>query len=119
MDSDFAVPTTDVYQCFDLVSCASRSTMSTSHRIQGVTHRKYECQFSSITDLIKLKQVTPELGSRKAITKLNDFIFKELESHEGVLTGQGRPDLREEQVILDELNRMYRQTISEAFDGNA
>ena len=70
----------------------------------------------TIADLIELKKVTPELGSGDAIPELNDFVFHELERHEGVLTGQGRPDLHEKQSILDELNTIFRQSICEAFD---
>jgi len=72
---------------------------------------------STIANLIDLKKVTPELGTGDAIPQLNEFIFKELETHGGVLTGQGRPDLRDKQVIVDELNSIFRQSISEAFDG--
>lgn len=42
--------------------------------------------------------------------------FQKLETHEGVLTGQGRPDLHENQTIIDDLNSIFRQSISEAFD---
>jgi len=70
----------------------------------------------TIANLIELKKITPELGTGDAISELNDFIFKDLKSHEGVLTGQGRPDLHEKQFIRDELNSIFRQTINEAFD---
>ena len=71
----------------------------------------------TIADLIELKRVTPELGAGDAIPELNDFVYLELQKHEGVLTGQGRPDLHEKQSVLDELNDVYRQSISEAFGG--
>lgn len=71
----------------------------------------------TIKDLIELKKVTPELGTGDAIPVLNDFIFLELQKHEGVLSGQGRPDLHEKESILDELNDIFRQSVSEAFDG--
>lgn len=71
----------------------------------------------TIEALIKLKQITPELGVGDAIPQLNNFVFLELQKHEGVLTGQGRPDLHDKQPILNELNNIFRQSISEAFDG--
>lgn len=71
---------------------------------------------NTIEDLIEIKKVTPELGVGDAIPELNDFIFAELQKHEGVLTGQGRPDLHNKQSILDELNDIFRQSVSEAFD---
>lgn len=70
-----------------------------------------------IEALIELKKETPELGYDDAIPEINDFIFLELQKHEGVLTGQGRPDLHDKQSILDELNDIFRQSVSEAFDG--
>jgi len=70
---------------------------------------------STIADLITLKKVTPELGAGDAIAELNEFIFSELEKHEGVLTGQGRPDLHDSQSVLDELNSIFRQAVNEAF----
>lgn len=70
----------------------------------------------TIADLIDLKKVTPELGAGDAIPVLNDFIFVELARHEGVLTGQGRPDLHNKSAVLDELNSVFRQSISDAFD---
>lgn len=66
-----------------------------------------------IADLIDLKKLTPELGVGDAIAELNDFIFLELQRHEGSLSGQGRPDLHEKQTILDELNAIFRQAIGE------
>lgn len=71
----------------------------------------------TIADLIKLKKITPELGAGDAIPELNEFVYLELQKHEGVLTGQGRPDLHDKKQILDELNVIFRQTIAEAFDG--
>lgn len=68
-----------------------------------------------IADLVALKKVTPELGAGDAIPELNHFIFNELRVHEGVLTGQGRPDLIEKSSIRDELNSIFRQSITDAF----
>jgi len=70
----------------------------------------------TIVDLIKLKKLTPELGAGDAIPELNDFIFLELQKHEGVLTGHGRPDLHDKQLIIDGLNEVFRLSIGEAFD---
>jgi predicted nucleotidyltransferase len=72
---------------------------------------------STIADLIDLKKKTPELGAGDAIPVLNDFVFIELQKHEGVLTGQGRPDVHKKQSIYDELNSVFRQSIDEAFAG--
>jgi len=69
-----------------------------------------------ISDLIELKKVTPELGTGDAIPELNDFVFHELQKHEGVLTGQGRPDLHDNQSVRNELNSIFRQSIAEAFE---
>jgi len=69
----------------------------------------------SIANLIELKTVTPELGTGDAIPLLNEFIFKELEKNEGVLSGQGRPDLNDKTSIVDQLNVIYRRSIDEAF----
>ena len=72
----------------------------------------------TIANLVELKKITPELGTGDAIAVLNDFIFEELKSHEGGLSGQGRPDLHENKTVRDELNSIFRQTIKEAFDGD-
>lgn len=68
-----------------------------------------------IASLIELKKVTPEIGSGDPVPELNDFVFLELQKHEGVLTGQGRPDLLEKESIRDVLNGIFRRTVSEAF----
>lgn len=67
---------------------------------------------SIIADLIALKKVTPELDVGASIPELNDFIFAELQKHEGVLTGQGRPDLQERKSVRDELNSVFRESIA-------
>ncbi|MDC0435101.1 nucleotidyltransferase domain-containing protein [bacterium] len=69
----------------------------------------------TIADLIEVKKVSPELGASDAIPELNDFIYLELQKHEGVLIEQGRPDSHEKQSVRDELNDIFRQSISEAF----
>jgi len=70
----------------------------------------------TIADLIELKKDTPEIGTGDAIPALNAFIFKEIDKHEGILTGQGRPDLHDKQPVRDELNSIFQQAIAEAFD---
>lgn len=67
----------------------------------------------TISDLVELKKVTPELGVGDAIPVLNDFVFLELQKHEGVLTGKGRPDLHSKQSATDDLNDIFRRTIEE------
>ncbi len=69
----------------------------------------------TIEDLIQLKTVTPELGVGDAIPLLNEFIFSELEKHQGTLTGHGRPDIQDKASIIDSLNNVFRQTVGEAF----
>lgn len=64
-----------------------------------------------IKALIELKKMTPELGAGDPVPLLNDFVFSELQRHEGVLTGQGRPDLLDSQSISDELNDIFRQAL--------
>ena len=71
----------------------------------------------TIASLIELKRVTPELGLGNALPDINNFIFHELQKHEGVLTGQGRPDLNDKQSVRNELNNLFRASINEAFDG--
>ena len=70
---------------------------------------------STIAELVAKKKMTPEIGMGDAVPKLNDFIFAELAKHEGVLTGQGRPDLHDKQSVRDELNSIFQATIAEAF----
>jgi len=65
-----------------------------------------------IADLIELKKTTPEIGVGDAVPVLNEYIFRELERHVGVLTGKGRPDLLNSKAIRDELNQIFRQAIA-------
>jgi len=71
-----------------------------------------------IAELIELKRVTPEFGAGDPVPILHDFIFAELQKHEGVLTGQGRPDLRDSQELSKRLNAIFRQAIADAFKSN-
>lgn len=68
---------------------------------------------NTIEQLIERKKQTPELGAGDPVPELNDFIFAELQKHEGVLTGQGRPDLLDSKSIVDNLNLIFRQTLSQ------
>ena len=73
----------------------------------------------SIYELIDLKSKTPEIGLGSAIPLLNDFIFSELNRHEGVLTGQGRPVIDDKDLVRDRLNIVFRQSVAEAFASDA
>lgn len=69
----------------------------------------------SINDLIKVKKQTVEVGVHSAVPELNTFIYAELDRHEDALSGQGRPDLHDSKIILEELNSIFRQAIDQAF----
>jgi len=71
----------------------------------------------TIEELVQRKRISPEIGVGDPIPPLNDFIFAELQRHDGVLTGQGRPDLHDQSLILERLNSIFRQSLSEAFAG--
>ncbi len=64
-----------------------------------------------IEDLIQVKRVTPEVGLGESVDELNEFIHAELERHQGVHIGQGRPDIESGPSIRDELNQIFRQAI--------
>jgi len=65
----------------------------------------------SISDLIKIKKQTIEVGTGSAVPALNKFIYSELDKHNEAFSGQGRPDLHDNKKILDELNSIFRQAI--------
>jgi len=69
-----------------------------------------------IDELLSLKRTTPELGLGNPIKEINDFIEQESERHGQSYHGQGRPDLLDRQDLRDQLNDIFRITISEAFD---
>jgi len=68
-----------------------------------------------IFNLIELKRDTPEIGTGEAVPILNDFIHSEIARHDGVLSGQGRPELDDKQRVSDVLNNIFRESISEVF----
>ena len=68
-----------------------------------------------IHDLVELKLKTPEIGVGNAIPLLNDFIFSELSRHEGVLTGQGRPNLDDKSHVANLLNDIFRESVVDDF----
>ncbi len=65
-----------------------------------------------VYDLIELKKNTPEIGSGEHIVEIDEFIFSELARHEGVLTGQGRPDIHDTQSTTEALNGIFRAAIA-------
>lgn len=71
----------------------------------------------TIYDLIELKRETPEIGEGNPIPELNDFIFYELDRHDGVLSGQGRPTMDDQDSVQDKLNSIFRHSIAESFAG--
>jgi len=69
----------------------------------------------TIYDLIELKKDTPEIGLGEPIPVLNDFIFSELNRHDGVLSGQGRPIIDDKDLVSNKLNEIFRYSIAESF----
>lgn len=66
---------------------------------------------ASITALLELKRNTEELGLGDPIPQIGEFIESELERHGALFSGQGRPDLLENDRIRDELNGIFREAI--------
>lgn len=67
-----------------------------------------------IASLLALKRGSPELGVGEPIPEINRFIESETERHGTAFKGQDRPDLLSRQDIRDELNSVFRQTITES-----
>ena len=66
-----------------------------------------------ISQLLKLKRRTPELGIGDQIPKISEFIKQDIESHASRFAGQGRPDLMSKPELLAELNDSFRQAVHE------
>ncbi len=74
---------------------------------------------ASIVALLKLKRNTEELGLGDPIPEIGRFIESELERHGTLFSGQGRPDLLDNDLIRSELNTVFRSAISGASTGAA
>jgi len=74
---------------------------------------------ASIAALLELKRNTEELGLGDPIPEIGRFIESELERHGAVFSGQGRPDLLDDDLIRSELNTIFRSAISGASTGAA
>ena len=70
-----------------------------------------------VQDLLELKRKTPELGEGAVRPLINDFIEKELCSHEIEFIGQGRPTF-DNSEYRDALNRIFRSALPEAEKNN-
>jgi len=66
---------------------------------------------ASIVALLDLKRNTEELGLGDPIPEIGRFIESELERHGSVFSGQGRPDLLDNDLIRSELNTIFRNAI--------
>lgn len=67
----------------------------------------------AIRALLDLKRRTAELGTGEPIPEIGRFIESELERHGGSFKGQGRPDLLTRQDVRDELNAIFRASVTE------
>lgn len=74
---------------------------------------------ASIVALLELKRNTEELGLGDPIPEIGRFIESELERHGTLFSGQGRPDLLDNDEIRSELNTVFRHAISVASAGGA
>ncbi len=69
-----------------------------------------------IDDLLDLKINSPEVAFGPPVSTLNAFIDTEIERHGDRFHGQGRPDILDGQRVRDQLNQIFRSTLTEAFD---
>ena len=68
----------------------------------------------SIAGLLNLKRNSEELGLGDPIPEIGEFIESELERHGALFSGQGRPDMLDNNQLRSELNVVFREAIAEA-----
>ena len=66
-----------------------------------------------ISKLIEIKSRTKELGYGEPIQEIGEFIEAEIERHGSYFSGQGRPDLHDKKDVLDTLNEIFRNSLTE------
>jgi uncharacterized protein len=74
---------------------------------------------AGIEALLALKRNNEELGLGDPIPEIGGFIESELEHHGSVFSGQGRPDLLDNDQIRSELNEVFRSAILGTSSGAA
>ena len=68
-----------------------------------------------VYDLIEVKMKTSEIGDGDHVPEIDKCIYTELDRHEGILTGQGRPDILDKASTMEQLNRIFRRAVRDAF----
>ncbi|MCP4492053.1 MAG: hypothetical protein GY820_32820 [Gammaproteobacteria bacterium] len=66
-----------------------------------------------ISKLIEIRSRIKELDYGEPIQEIGEFIEAEIERHGSYFSGQGRPDLHDKKDVLDTLNDIFRNSVSD------